>query len=77
VYAIYLAGEGETTPPPVIEVEGVKPATGARVTLLGGAGDLVWQGAGSGFSVAIPAAVQEAPPCRNAWVVRVDKVERE
>ena len=71
VYAIYLADDDETAPPETIEVGGVTPADGARVSLLGVDGDLAWERRADGIAVAIPDAVRRQPPCREAWVVRV------
>ncbi|MEZ4388930.1 MAG: alpha-L-fucosidase [Candidatus Krumholzibacteriia bacterium] len=74
VHAIYLAEEGEAVPPAVITVEGVVPAEGARVTMLGVEGELEWRRVGAGFEVVVPEGARETPPCEDAWVVRVSGV---
>jgi alpha-L-fucosidase len=77
VHAIHLAGEDETAPPAVIDVAGCIPADGARVIMLGAEGELEWRRRDDGFSVAIPDAVREDPPCADAWVVRISAVADE
>lgn len=74
VYAIYLASEGETEPPASLRVDGVLPAGDARVSLLGAQGDLTWEGDERGFTVEIPAGVRQAPPCEDAWTLRISAV---
>jgi alpha-L-fucosidase len=74
VYAIYLAGEGETAPPASIRVDGVLPADDASVSLLGAKGDLAWEADEHGFTVEVPADVREAPPCEDAWTLRISAV---
>ncbi len=71
VYAVYLAGDGETAPPERVHVDGFAPVSGARVTMLGVDGDLEWELREEGFTVTIPAAVREKPPCGDAWALRV------
>ncbi len=74
VYAIYLAGEGENTPPAEIRVEGLIPADGASITMLGAEGDLEWRGDDAGFAVKIPPGARQAPPCADAWVLRISAI---
>ncbi|MCB1184111.1 alpha-L-fucosidase [bacterium] len=75
VYAIHMAAEGETAPPAEIVVGGVAPADGARVTMLGVAGELAWERRGDGFVVKVPAAVRAEPPCSDAWTLRVSSIK--
>jgi len=75
VYAIYLAGEGESVLPASVRVNGVFPTDNATVSLLGSEGDLIWQGDSDGFSARIPAAVRQAPPADHAWTLRISAVQ--
>jgi alpha-L-fucosidase len=76
VYAIHLAGEGEIAPPARIIVEGVVPAAGARVSMLGVEGPLEWKKQDQGFMVEIPPDLQQEPPCADAWVIRISAMEK-
>ena len=76
VYAIYLADEDETAPPAVIAVEGVVPAAGARVRMLGVEGDLTWRRTGAGFEVEVPERVRQDPPGAGAWSLRITGIQR-
>ena len=72
VYAVYLAGEGEEAPPKRIDIEGVVPGDGARVTMLRVEGELEWRKEGAGISAGVPVRFREDPPCGEALVVRVE-----
>ena len=73
VYAIYLAGEGEDSPPATIRLSQPTPAEGATMTLLGAGGELEWKRGGTGFVVTLPEAVRSRPPCEHAWTVRISE----
>jgi alpha-L-fucosidase len=70
-YVIYLAAEGETAPPDVITIEGVRPPAGARITMLGARGELAWDTTIDGCRVQFPASALREPPCADAWVVKI------
>jgi len=74
VHAIYLADEGEMSPPAVIDIPGVKAEVGAKVTMLGIEGELAWSDGEQGLRVTIPNQVRAEPPCADAWVVRISGV---
>ncbi|MEN8007435.1 MAG: alpha-L-fucosidase [Candidatus Krumholzibacteriota bacterium] len=71
VFAIHLAGEGETGPPASIEIDGIVVADNARVTMLGVEGPLEWKFGERGLTVTIPSHIRTAPPCAHAWVLRI------
>lgn len=75
VYAIYLAGEDESAPPATIVLDALRPAKGARVSLLGADVPLQWTAGGTGFSVEIPESIRNNPPCEHAWALEISKVE--
>ncbi len=75
VYAIYLAEENEKGMPSKIFLSSVLPAKNAKLSLLGVDHKLDWEKVGNGFVVEIPEQFQKAPPCKYAWVVKIDKTE--
>ncbi|MCD4734853.1 MAG: alpha-L-fucosidase [Bacteroidales bacterium] len=77
VYAIYLAEENETGMPSKIWLSSVTPAKDANLTLLGVDHNLNWKKVGNGFVVEITEQFQITPPCKYAWVIKIDKVESE
>jgi alpha-L-fucosidase len=74
-FFIVLAGE-DGAMPASLTVAALRPAAGARVTLLGARGRLAWKPAGKGFTVDLPESVRRRPPCRHAWAVRVSALEK-
>ena len=74
VYAIYLPEKDQDTLPVEIEIEGTTPAAGAKVSLLGASGTLRWQKTTNGFKIFIPAKLQNTPPCKEAWSLRISEV---
>ena len=75
VNAIYLAGENETMMPEKIVVESFTPKKGSAVRLLGYEGPLVWERAGNGVVISIPATTRRNPPCKYAWTFRFERPE--
>jgi alpha-L-fucosidase len=69
VYVIYLPAAGETTLPAEVLVSGIKPATGATMTLLGSGKALTWDASGAGFVAHVPSGT--ALPNGDAWVIRI------
>lgn len=64
-FALVLAGEGSDTPPATVRLEGIRPAAGSELRLLGGPGTLSWRTTDTGAEVDLP----EQLPCQHAWVV--------
>ena len=75
VYAVYLAGDTEGTPPATIHLDQVQPAAGTVVTMLGVNGSLQWKVKGRGCTITIPAAVVASPPCQHAWTVKIPRTK--
>jgi alpha-L-fucosidase len=71
VYALYLAGQDETKPPPQIRMSRFKPASGAEIRMLGVKGKLKWRFEGEDFLIEIPKSVRSKPPCEHAWVLEI------
>ena len=75
IYAIYLAEENETGMPSKIWLSSICPTEKSAVTLLGVDYQLKWEKVGNGFVVEIPEQFQKIPPCKYAWVVKIDQRE--
>lgn len=71
LYAVYLAGEGETAPPTVVRMPSVRPADGSEVRLLGCNEACPWKLSAEGLRVEVPAAACQKRPCEHAWVFQV------
>ncbi len=72
VYAIYLAADDENSPPPRIKLSRIIPAKNSKISMLGTEKNLPYEKTVGGFVVKIPESIQEAPPCRYAWVLRIE-----
>ena len=75
VYAVYLNGENELNPPSCVMLYSVKPAKGAKISLLGYKGNLTYKRVGNGVLVTLPTAFVKNPPCEHAWSLCIDKVD--
>ena len=71
IYMIYLADESETAPPAWIWFSNISVPENPKVEMLGSKESLAWEKVGEGIVVNIPESLQEAPPCKEAWVVRI------
>ena len=65
IYAIVLAGEGETRPPAKVTLTGLCPAPEVDIRLLGCEKPICFQVLDGGAEVVLPV---EDPPCEHAWV---------
>jgi alpha-L-fucosidase len=74
VYAIYLPGQNEHSIPSEIDVVGIVPAPGAKITLLGTNGNLSWRKTENGFKVTIPSRMRNNPPSKEAWSFKISEV---
>jgi len=70
VNAIYLAGEGETSPPSEVAFSAFTPAAGSSVTLLGSNTGLAWSSSNGRTTISIPETIRTNPPGRHAWSIR-------
>jgi alpha-L-fucosidase len=75
VYAIYLPQENETLLPSEVIVEGITPAPGTKVELLGVSGSLKWQKTATGFKIFVPSKLQNSPPCGEAWSFKIHTIK--
>ena len=65
VFALVLAAEGASRPPATVRLEGIRPAEGSTVRLLGRSEPVVWHGTDFGAEVSLP----ERLPGEHAWVL--------
>jgi alpha-L-fucosidase len=75
IYATYLADEDEESPPAKIWLSTLRPSDKAKITMLGVEGELKWEKVGKGFVVDIPERIQNSPPCRHAWTIKISQIE--
>ncbi len=73
IYAVYLAEKDETNPPAKIRLSTIKAKKNTKITMLGVRSELKWQMVENGLSVDIPESVQNNPPCRFAWTLKITK----
>ncbi|MBN3034665.1 MAG: alpha-L-fucosidase [Bacteroidales bacterium] len=71
LYLICLADENEERIPGRLGLNSFSPADGSVIRLLGAEHRLKWKRTGEGFMVEIPEQLQNMPPCRYAWVLKV------
>ena len=74
VYAIYLAGEGETSPPRQLRLRGLTPRKDSAIRLLGHGEACRWRTDAEGLQIDLPAEACARPPCAHAWVLQVEVV---
>jgi alpha-L-fucosidase len=77
INAIYLAHEQQAEMPAYLSMNGISPAKGAKITLLGSSVSLSWEPSGSGFVARIPDKIRKKPPCDHAWTFRISKIDRD
>ena len=71
VYAVYLAAEGETAPPPKIMLTSISPRPGSTVAMLGVREPVRWEKVGRGALLTLPRSALTNPPCAHAWVFKL------
>ncbi|MBN1996789.1 alpha-L-fucosidase [candidate division KSB1 bacterium] len=74
LYAIYLIEEHEKNPPPHIKLQFIRPAPGAKISLLGVPGALKWESVDDGCLVFFDEAHQNAIPCEHAWTLKISSI---
>ena len=74
VYAIYLGGDNEQSPPPKIWLSSIALANETEISMLGVDEILEWEQVGNGFFVEVPNSVQKNPPCSYAWTIKISGI---
>lgn len=72
LYATWLAEDGTDAPPAEIRLSKVRLPEGTKVWMLGVKEPLAWRAAEGGLTVTVPPSVIASPPCRHAFVVKVE-----
>lgn len=72
-YAIYLAGEGETSLPATFELASLLPQMGSKITLLDGSIPVKWHESAGGWTVQIPEPARESSAGRPAWAFKIEQ----
>ena len=70
--AIYLAEEGEATPPAGITITSFTAAPGTRVELLGSTEPIKWHAGAKGMTLELTKNQREHPPSSYAWTFRIE-----
>jgi len=73
IFAILLAGEDENKMPAEIFIQDFQPADGARVQILGSDLSISYKKQQKGCVILIPEQLQNIPPCKDAWVIRISR----
>ncbi|WP_308991341.1 alpha-L-fucosidase [Mariniflexile litorale] len=76
VFLMYMAKEGETKIPSEITVTSIAPKKGAKITMLGSKTKLKWEKLDKGFKVIIPETLRNNLPCKEAWTLKINKINR-
>ena len=76
VHLFYMAKEGEAKIPSEVIVNSINPKKGTKIKMLGSNKRLKWQKMESGFKVFIPESLQKNLPCKYAWVLKIDAIEK-
>jgi alpha-L-fucosidase len=76
VYAIVLAGDGETAPPSKLMLTSIAPEAGSVVRMLGVREPVSWEKVGRGALLTLPRGAVEKPPCKDAWVFKLKTAPR-
>ncbi|KJD31176.1 alpha-L-fucosidase [Tamlana nanhaiensis] len=75
VFLFYLAKEGETKIPSEIVIKSINPKRGAKITMLGSKTRLKWEKLDEGFKVTIPESLRNNLPCKEAWTLKINKIQ--
>jgi alpha-L-fucosidase len=76
VFLFYLAKEGEKKIPSEVEVKSINPKKGTKITMLGSKISLKWTKLAEGFKVTIPESLINNLPCKEAWTLKIEAINR-
>jgi alpha-L-fucosidase len=76
VYAIYLPEEAEVTLPSLVKLNSFVPVKESKITLLGVEAPMAWTTIKGSTLITVPRTVQQNPPCKHAWVFRINEIHR-
>lgn len=76
VYAIYRAAENQLTLPASFTLNNLPGGRISSVSLLGSTQKLKYSGSTGTVTVQVPPKLQQQPPCREAWVLKIQYAEK-
>ncbi|WP_367770369.1 alpha-L-fucosidase [Flavobacterium sp. WC2421] len=76
VFLFYMAKTGENKIPSELVVKSISPKKGTKITMLGSSLKLKWTKLGEGFRVIIPESLRNNLPCKEAWTLKIEKINR-
>jgi alpha-L-fucosidase len=76
VFLFYLAKDGENKIPSEVMVKSINPKKGTKITMLGSKKRLKWTKLNDGFKVIIPEDLRNNLPCKEAWTLKIEKINR-
>ena len=76
VFLFYMAKENESSIPSEVLVSAINPKKGSKITMLGSKIALKWKKMPQGFKVYIPKSLRKRLPCKYAWTLKLEAVER-
>jgi alpha-L-fucosidase len=72
-YAIYVTGNNGNSLPSEVAFQGLNPAPGSKINLLGAEQSLAWHvDPNKGVLISIPGVLSSNPPCQHAFVFRFE-----
>lgn len=74
-YAIYLAGENESSIPEKISLANFSSDEIAYIKMLGTEEKIKWQKKENSFEIEIPESLRNNPPCDYAWTFKIKLIE--
>ena len=76
VFFFYLAKDGEDKIPATVTVKSINPKKGTKITMLGSKTSLKWTKEAEGFKVVIPESLRNNLPCKEAWTLKIEAINR-
>ncbi|GEC72994.1 alpha-L-fucosidase [Flavobacterium flevense] len=76
VFLFYMAKEGENKIPAEVIVKSISPKKGTAITMLGSKTKLKWEKVTEGFKVTIPENLRNNLPSKEAWTLKIEKINR-
>jgi len=74
VFLFYMAKEGEDKIPSSVTVKSINPKKGTKISMLGCSKRLKWKKLDEGFKVFIPESLRNNLPCKEAWTLKINKI---
>ena len=76
VFLFYMEKEGEDKIASEVIVKSISPKKGTKISMLGSNIKLKWEKLEEGFKVIIPETLRSNLPSKEAWTLKIDKINR-